>query len=126
MRGIIWENGWRWIFILVGFLILKARLRKLGGLTSFKEGLATCVVSVGAFRFIHNYPKTSSFLTEDEKAFVRQRLAVDSDATHEERFTWGAALEALKGLNCWLYGLGCYMMALPMYTLSLFLVSHYP
>lgn len=101
MRGIVWENGWRWIFIL--------------------EGILTVVVAAAAYGFIHNYPDTSKFLTEDERKFIHQRLAADSDSTHDERFNWGAVVEALKDPSCWLYGLGFHTMSLPLYTLSLFL-----
>ncbi|OTB10725.1 hypothetical protein K445DRAFT_27322 [Daldinia sp. EC12] len=101
MGGIVWENGWRWIFIL--------------------EGILTVVVAAAAYGFIHNYPDTSKFLTEDERKFIHQRLAADSDSTHDERFSWKAVVEALKDPNCWLYGLGFHTMSLPLYTLSLFL-----
>ncbi|KAI4864713.1 MFS general substrate transporter [Hypoxylon rubiginosum] len=101
MGGIVWANGWRWIFIL--------------------EGILTVLVAAAAYGFIHNYPDTSKFLTEDERKFIHQRLAADSDATHDEKFTWAAVREALKDPNCWLYGLGFHTMSLPLYTLSLFL-----
>ncbi|KAI1413948.1 MFS general substrate transporter [Hypoxylon sp. FL1857] len=101
MGGVVWDNGWRWIFIL--------------------EGILTVLVAAAAYGFIHNYPDTSKFLSEDERKFIHQRLAADSDATHDERFTWAAVVEALKDPNCWLYGLGFHTMSLPLYTLSLFL-----
>ncbi|KAK6224208.1 hypothetical protein LQW54_000357 [Pestalotiopsis sp. IQ-011] len=101
MGGIVWDNGWRWIFIL--------------------EGIFTVVVASAAFWFVYNYPKTSSFLNEDERQYIQQRLSSDSDATHEEHFSWAAVREAFKDPNCWLYGLGFHTMSLPLYTLSLFL-----
>ncbi|KAI5856748.1 MFS general substrate transporter [Durotheca rogersii] len=101
MGGVVWENGWRWIFIL--------------------EGILTVLIAIAAYGFVHNYPDTSKFLTDDERRFIHQRLAADSDATHEERFTWDAVVEALKDPNCWLYGLGFHTMSLPLYTLSLFM-----
>ncbi|KAI4595635.1 hypothetical protein KJ359_006624 [Pestalotiopsis sp. 9143b] len=73
----------------------------------------------GAFGGILAY--TSSFLNEDERQYIQQRLSSDSDATHEEHFSWAAVREALKDPNCWLYGLGFHTMSLPLYTLSLFL-----
>ncbi|TPX09383.1 uncharacterized protein E0L32_009427 [Thyridium curvatum] len=82
MKGTVWANGWHWIFIL--------------------EGLATIVVAVAAYWFIYNYPDTAQFLTDKERAFVRARLAADSDATHDEAFTWGNVLTALKDPKCWL------------------------
>ncbi|KAK3402682.1 major facilitator superfamily domain-containing protein [Sordaria brevicollis] len=103
MRGTVWEHGWRWIFIL--------------------EGIATVVVTVAAYWFIYNYPDTAEFLTDKERKFIHTRLASDSDATHDERFTWANVLRALKDPKCWLYGLSFHTMSLPLYTFSLFLPS---
>ncbi|GAP86967.1 putative major facilitator superfamily transporter [Rosellinia necatrix] len=101
LRGTVWANGWRWIFIL--------------------EGIVTVVIATAAYWFVHNYPDTSKFLDDDERKFVHQRLAADSDATHQEDFSWAAVREALQDPKCWLYGLGFHTMSLPLYTLSLFL-----
>ncbi|CRK27232.1 hypothetical protein BN1723_006069 [Verticillium longisporum] len=101
MRGVVWENSWRWIFIL--------------------EGIATVVIGVAAYFFVQNYPDTAKFFTEPERKFVYARLAADSDATHAEPFTWAAVLSALKDPKCWLYGFGFHTMSLPLYTFSLFL-----
>ncbi|KAI0114344.1 major facilitator superfamily domain-containing protein [Nemania sp. FL0031] len=101
LRGVVWTNGWRWIFIL--------------------EGIATVLIATGAYWFVHNYPDTSTFLNEDERKAIHQRLAADSDATHQEDFSWAAVREALQDPKCWLYGLGFHTMSLPLYTLSLFL-----
>ncbi|KAK8119620.1 uncharacterized protein PG998_004246 [Apiospora kogelbergensis] len=101
MSGIVWQHGWRWIFIL--------------------EGILTVIVAIAAYWFIHNYPDTAKFLTPDERRHIHQRLAADSDATNDEKFTWSAVSDALKDVDCWLYGLGFHTMSLPLYTLSLFL-----
>ncbi|RGP66579.1 mfs transporter [Fusarium longipes] len=103
MAGVVWENGWRWIFIL--------------------EGIATVLVAVAAYWFIENYPDTSKFLTKAERSFIHNRLHADSDAIREERFSWAAVREAFRDPSCWLYGLGFHTMSLPLYTLSLFLVG---
>ncbi|CAI4220087.1 unnamed protein product [Parascedosporium putredinis] len=103
MRGIVWENGWRWIFIL--------------------EGILTVVVAVAAYWFIQNYPDTATFITDKERLFIRDRLASDSDATLDESFTWDNVIAALKDPKCWLYGLGFHTTSLPLYTFSLFLPS---
>ncbi|KAK9793563.1 putative Major facilitator superfamily (MFS) profile domain-containing protein [Seiridium cardinale] len=101
MAGVVWDNGWRWIFIL--------------------EGILTVLVAFAAYWFVYNYPNTSKFLNEDERQYIHQRLSADSDATHDEKFSWAAVREALKDPSCWLYGLGFHTMSLPLYTLSLFL-----
>ncbi|KAJ2989419.1 hypothetical protein NUW58_g3472 [Xylaria curta] len=101
LKGVVWSNGWRWIFIL--------------------EGIATVVIAIAAYWFVHNYPDTSKFLNEEERKFIHKRLAANSDATHQEDFSWTAVREALLDPKCWLYGLGFHTMSLPLYTLSLFL-----
>lgn len=126
MSGIVWTNGWRWIFILVRFLLsiyLSPKKTFLTYCTS-QEGILTVLVALAAYGFVYNYPDTSKFLNEDERKFIHQRLAADSDATNDEVFTWAAVREALKDANCWLYGLGFHTMSLPLYTLSLFLVRY--
>ncbi|KAI1036099.1 hypothetical protein LB504_011528 [Fusarium proliferatum] len=104
MAGVVWDNGWRWIFIL--------------------EGIATVVVAVAAYWFIENYPDTSKFLTKSERSFIHERLHADSDAIREEKFSWAAVREAFSDPSCWLYGLGFHTMSLPLYTLSLFLARY--
>ena len=94
-------------------------------LTGPQEGIATVLVAVGAYWFIYNYPETAEFLSDKERRFIRRRLAADSDATHDERFTWDNVTKALRDPKCWLYGLGFHAMSLPLYTFSLFLVRHY-
>ncbi|KAF5664819.1 tartrate transporter [Fusarium heterosporum] len=101
MAGVVWDKGWRWIFIL--------------------EGIATVLVAFAAYWFIENYPDTSKFLSKSERSFIHERLHADSDAIREEKFTWAAVREAFKDPSCWLYGLGFHTMSLPLYTLSLFL-----
>ncbi|KAL2148456.1 hypothetical protein VTH82DRAFT_2376 [Thermothelomyces myriococcoides] len=101
MAGVVWDNGWRWIFIL--------------------EGIATVVVAVAAYGFVHNYPETAGFLSDKERSFILQRLAADSDATRDERFTWANVNKALLDPKCWLYGFSFHAMSLPLYTFSLFL-----
>lgn len=81
------------------------------------------VVAVASYWFIQNYPETATFVTEKERVFINERLAADSDATLDEKFTWAAVLDALKDPKCWLYGLGFHTTSLPLYTFSLFLVS---
>lgn len=49
----------RWIFIL--------------------EGIATVIVAVASFWMLHDYPDTAKFLTEDERAFIVERLKLDND-----------------------------------------------
>lgn len=63
----------------------------------------TVVVAALSYLFIHNYPSTAPFLTEPERAFIQARLKGDSDATNDEKFTWGNVASAMKDYKCWLY-----------------------
>ena len=101
MKGVGGLNGWRWIFIL--------------------EGILTVLVSAAAYFFIHNYPATASFLSEDERSRIYARLKSNNDATRDEAFSWHNVVLALRDPKVWLYGLGFHTMSLPLYTLSLFL-----
>ncbi|EXJ93026.1 hypothetical protein A1O3_01582 [Capronia epimyces CBS 606.96] len=103
MRGVGGYNGWRWIFIL--------------------EGLLTVVVSAASYFFVYNYPSTAKFLTDDERAFIHQRLRDDSDATHDEGFAWRNVRKAFTDVKVFLYAFGFHTLSLPLYTLSLFMPS---
>lgn len=87
-----------------------------------QEGLATIVVAIAAYWFVQNYPDTAPFLSNKERAYIHARLASDSDATHNEAFTWANVVKALKDPKCWLYGLAFHTTSLPLYTFSLFIV----
>ncbi|KAI5362351.1 putative major facilitator superfamily, MFS transporter superfamily [Septoria linicola] len=103
MRGVGGYNGWRWIFIL--------------------EGLLTCIVAVGAYWFVADWPSKAKFVTEDEREYITARLKADSDATQNEGFTWSNVLLAFKDPKVWLYNAVFHTLSLPLYTLSLFLPS---
>lgn len=83
-------------------------------------------MAAAAYFFIQNYPDTATFITSTERKFILHRLSGDSDATHNEGFSWHNVLKALKDPKCWLYGLCFHTTSLPLYTYSLFLVSYYP
>ncbi|GKT45892.1 putative transporter [Colletotrichum spaethianum] len=91
-----------------------------GGILAW-EGIVTVIIATGAYWFIQNYPDTAIFISDKERRFIRARLAADSDATHNEKFTWGHVMDAIKDPKCWLYGLGFHTMSLPLYTFSLFI-----
>ena len=84
------------------------------------KGLLTVVVSLIAYFWVPNYPRTSNFLTSSERTHVLQRLA-SGDSARSEPFTWAGVRLALKDPKCWLYGLSFHTLSLPLYTLSLFL-----
>lgn len=58
MEGIGGYRGWRWVFII--------------------EGLMTCVVGIIAFFVVCDFPEDAKWLTEEEREFVRAKLAADT------------------------------------------------
>jgi MFS family permease len=59
MDGIAGYSGWRWIFIL--------------------EGIFTVLVAIASFWLVPDWPETAKFLTEDERALLIRRLALDQE-----------------------------------------------
>lgn len=81
----------------------------------------TTVVSIAAYFFIYGYPATAKFLTPREREYVIARLKEDSDASQEEKFTWGGVVQALRDPKVWLYGICFHTINLPICTLGIFL-----
>lgn len=120
MAGIVWTNGWRWIFILVRTFFL---VEFIFWTDSFQEGIATVIIGAFGYLFITNYPSTARWLSADEKQVVAARLAEDSDADNTEGFKWSNVTRALTDPKVWLYCAAYHTLSLPLYTLSLFFVS---
>lgn len=77
MDGVRGYLGWRWIFIL--------------------EGLLTCLVSFGFFFVIPDFPEDVKWLKEEERAFIRAKLAKDVGAAgHEVSLRWKDVLDVFK------------------------------
>ncbi|RPB04530.1 MFS general substrate transporter [Choiromyces venosus 120613-1] len=65
MDGMQGFRGWRWIFIL--------------------EGVLTCTLSLLFYFLITDFPEEASFLTEDEREFVKARLSADVGHSGREK-----------------------------------------
>lgn len=77
MQGLRGYNGWRWIFII--------------------EGVITCVVSFFWFFAIPDFPEEAKWLTEEERAFVKEKLARDvGKSEHEKSLTVKDVLDVFK------------------------------
>ncbi|KAI0032908.1 MFS general substrate transporter [Vararia minispora EC-137] len=95
-------HGWQWIFLI--------------------EGLATVVVAAAAYFFMHDYPETARFLTEEERDFVITTLRADSNnqATHfEMRFVW----QAFADWKSWVQVIMYTGILIPVYAIALFMPS---
>ncbi|PGH13944.1 hypothetical protein AJ79_03359 [Helicocarpus griseus UAMH5409] len=98
MRGFL---GWRWVFIL--------------------EGLLTCVVSFGCFFAIPDFPEDVKWLNEEERAFIRAKLAKDVGAAgHEVSLGWRDVLNVFKDLKIFVGGLMYFGLIVPAYGYAYF------
>lgn len=93
-------RGWQWIFLI--------------------EGLVTVAFAVAAYWLMYDYPSTATFLTEDERNFVIDRLKHDSTdlATHYDiKFVW----QALTDWKCWIQVCIYLGIIIPVYAFSIFI-----
>lgn len=86
--------GWRWIFIL--------------------EGVLTCVVSLIWFFIIPDFPEDTKWLSEEERALVKQRLAEDQGPVAlERRITFKDVVNCFKDFKFLLGGLMYFGLIVP-------------
>lgn len=94
MRGYL---AWRWIFIL--------------------EGTLACAVAVGAYFVITDFPEQAKWLTEDERAYVKARLAADQGESEAERkIAFSDILDVLKDFKIWIGSLMYFSFLVPAYV----------
>lgn len=101
MDGILGHRGWRWIFIL--------------------EGILTCVVAFALFFLISDFPEESSWLNEEEKAFVQARLADDvGDSGRNQKVKLSDALRPFMDFKSYLGALAYFGLIVPAYSFAYF------
>lgn len=101
MDGMQGYRGWRWIFIL--------------------EGLLTCLVSFGFYFIISDFPEEATFLTDDERAFVKARLRADvGDSARDEKISFKDVLRVFKDYKIFLGGLMYFGLIVPAYGYAYF------
>ena len=81
MDGVAGRAGWQWIFIL--------------------EGLVPVAMSFVLYFIMPDSPETARFLTKDEKAFIINRLALETGSGHgrvtnADKIRWHHILAAFK------------------------------
>jgi sugar phosphate permease len=100
MDGVGGKPSWAWIFIL--------------------EGLATLVVAFVAYWAINDYPRTATFLSEEERTEVERRLKADRTSLADE-FDLKYAKHALTDWKIYVHMLITIGIYTPLYSISLFL-----
>jgi nitrate/nitrite transporter NarK len=91
MDGVGGKAGWAWIFIL--------------------EGLATVLIGLVSYWFVHDFPDDAKFLSEPDRLRVIRRLKADnqSSAEHEE-FKMAYFWASVKDIKTWMFAIiymGC-------------------
>lgn len=92
-------HGWQWIFCL--------------------EGIVTVLVAISAYFYMHDYPETATFLTEEERAIIVQMLREDTlglDKTFKMEYVW----HTLGDYKAWLQVMIYLGQLVPVYSISLF------
>ncbi|KKZ67003.1 hypothetical protein EMCG_07303 [[Emmonsia] crescens] len=101
MDGVRGYLGWRWIFIL--------------------EGLLTCLISFGFFFVIPDFPEDVKWLKEEERTFIRAKLAKDVGAAgHEVSLRWKDVLDVFKDYKIFVGGLMYFGLIVPAYGYAYF------
>ncbi|KAH9036737.1 MFS general substrate transporter [Lactarius deliciosus] len=94
------------------------RTLRRGGLRGW-QWIRTVVFALCTYFFVHDYPETARFLTEDEKQFIIQTLTDDSkgQATHfSAAFVW----QALADWKTYVHSLNFMCIAITVYVIALF------
>ncbi|KAK4216691.1 major facilitator superfamily domain-containing protein [Rhypophila decipiens] len=98
MRG---YRGWRWIFIL--------------------EGVVTVLFGILFLFTFPSFPEEATWLTEDERAYVKARLEADQGKNAAERkITFKDVKSVLSDVKVWLGGLMYFGLIVPAYGYAYF------
>ncbi|EEA24476.1 High-affinity nicotinic acid transporter [Talaromyces marneffei ATCC 18224] len=101
MDGLQGYRGWRWLFII--------------------EGLLTVIIAVIWFWTLPDFPETVSWLSEDERAFIKAKLEKDTGkSAHAQSVTWRDALRVFKDYKIFVGGLAYFGLIVPAYGYAYF------
>ncbi|KAL2068752.1 hypothetical protein VTL71DRAFT_15090 [Oculimacula yallundae] len=104
MDGLRGYRGWRWIFIL--------------------EGVLTCVIALAFFFCIPSFPEDASWLSPDEREYVKARLRVDQgNSAAERKITVRDVGRVFKDFKVILGGFMYFGMIVPAYGYAFFAPS---
>ena len=68
-------SAWRWLFIV--------------------EGAPSCASAILLWFFLPDFPESASWLSAEEKAMAKERLALEGSHGHDKSLTWSDAREVL-------------------------------
>ncbi|KAI0786405.1 major facilitator protein [Abortiporus biennis] len=101
LGGVRGMAGWRWVFII--------------------EGLITCTISIVVYFLLPDWPEDASWLTEDEKAFMKFRLQEDAgEPEEEEPLTFKKLVGLLVNVKALAAGVMYFGVIVPGYSFAYF------
>ncbi|KAI9729072.1 MAG: hypothetical protein M1828_000157 [Chrysothrix sp. TS-e1954] len=101
MEGVRGLHNWQWIFIL--------------------EGLATAVVGIGFYFFFPDFPEEARWITEEERAYVRARLAADQGhSAIDRKIKMHDVFEFFTDFKQWAGGFMYFAILIPGYGYAYF------
>lgn len=94
-------EGWRWIFII--------------------EGAITVFCSIVMYFCISDFPEEASYLTENERMFIKEKLSLDvGDSSHDVKLDFKGVLRVFKEWKIWAAGLIYFCLIIPAYGYAYF------
>ena len=110
MDGAKGLRAWRWLFII--------------------EGAATIAIACGAYFVLPNFPRTTKWLTEEERALAVWRLEEDIGeddwVSSEDQTFWQGAVMAFSDPKTYILVRGYIFLSRPCFSLSLSPLSLLP
>ena len=101
MEGVRGLHNWQWIFIL--------------------EGLATAVAAIVFFFFFPDFPEEARWVTEEERAYIRARLAADQGhSAIERKIKMRDVIEFFTDVKQWVGGFMYFAILIPGYGYAYF------
>ncbi|KAJ5775706.1 uncharacterized protein N7511_000717 [Penicillium nucicola] len=101
MDGIRGYGGWRWVFII--------------------EGVLTSVVALILFFFIADFPEDVKWLSEEERTYMRAKLAKDvGKAAHHVRMGKKEVFSVFKDYKVFIGGMMYFGLIVPAYSYAYF------
>jgi len=112
--------SWRWVFVIgTSICTFPVVVHLIDFVIS--EGLITVGCATAFFFLISDFPEETKWLSDDEKAFVRARLAEDiGDSQLDAHPTWREVLGVLKDFKLILGGLASFGLVVPGYGYAYF------
>ncbi|KAF9560253.1 MFS general substrate transporter [Agrocybe pediades] len=101
MKGLGGLNGWQWIFVM--------------------EGLITILLGVLVWFFIPDFPDKSTFLNEEERKMILDRVEADRGDSVPDKMTTQKLIKHLKDPLVWAFAYMFMASTVPAYAIGFFI-----